>query len=124
MGWAAGDRAADQADAAKDRRDRGATRRAALVFDGLGNHSMVNGDTRRAAEADAVIAFRKKWRGDFNVASVPAPHCVAISTTRYKTRRRTFTQAFTSMGDTADEASQNSLDYCNREKGWRHLPDA
>ena len=90
---------------------------AALVFDGLGNHSMVNGDTRRAAEADAVIAFRKKWRGDFNVASVPAPHCVAISTTRYKTRRRTFTQAFTSMGDTADEASQNSLDYCNREKG-------
>ena len=90
---------------------------ATLVFDGLGNHSMVNGDTRRAAEADAVSAFRKKWRGDFNVASVPAPHCVAISTTRYKTRRRTFTQAFTSMGDTADEASQNSLDYCNREKG-------
>ncbi len=90
---------------------------AALVFDGLGNHSMVTGDTRRAAEADAVSAFRKKWRSEYNVASVPAPHCVAISTTRYKTRRRTFTQAFTSMGDTADEASQNSLDYCNREKG-------
>ena len=35
---------------------------AALVFDGLGNHSMVTGDTRRAAEADAVSAFRKKWR--------------------------------------------------------------
>ena len=90
---------------------------AALVFDGLGNHSMVTGDTRRAAEADAVSAFRKKWRGDFNVASVPAPHCVAISTTRYKTRRRTFTQAFTSMGESAGEAGQNSLDYCNREKG-------
>jgi hypothetical protein len=90
---------------------------AALVFDGLGNHSMVNGDTRRAAEADAVSASRKKWRSEYNVASVPAPHCVAIATTRYKTRRRTFTQAFTSMGNTADEASQNSLDYCNREKG-------
>jgi Putative peptidoglycan binding domain len=90
---------------------------AALVFDGLGIHSMVTGDTRRAAEADAVIVFRKKWRSDFNVASVPAPHCVAISTTRYKTRRRTFTQAFTSMGESAGEAGQNSLDYCNREKG-------
>ena len=44
---------------------------AALVFDGLGNHSMVTGDTRRATEADAVSAFRKKWRSDFNVASVP-----------------------------------------------------
>jgi peptidoglycan hydrolase-like protein with peptidoglycan-binding domain len=90
---------------------------AALVFDGLGNHSMVTGDTRRAAESDAVELFRKKWRSDYNVASVPVPHCIAISTTRYKTRRRTFTQAFTSMGDSAGDANQNSLDYCNREKG-------
>jgi peptidoglycan hydrolase-like protein with peptidoglycan-binding domain len=90
---------------------------AALVFDGLGNHSMITGNTRRAAEADAIGLYRKKWRGDYNVAAVPAPNCVAISTTRHRTRRRTFTQAFTSMGDSAGEASQNSLAYCNREKG-------
>ncbi|HSB58351.1 MAG TPA: hypothetical protein VLD66_01995 [Methyloceanibacter sp.] len=62
------------------------------------------------------FGFGKKWRGDYSVASVPVPHCIAISTTRYKTRRRTFTQAFTSMGDSAGEASQNSLDYATARK--------
>jgi peptidoglycan hydrolase-like protein with peptidoglycan-binding domain len=89
----------------------------ALVFDGAGNHSMAKAATRRAAEADAVKAFGRRARGDYRLGSVPAPNCMAFATTRYGSRRRRHTQAFSNAGDSQGAAAQNVLDYCNREKG-------
>lgn len=88
----------------------------ALAFDGYGKYSMVTGATRRAAEGDAVSGLRRKSRSDYRVASVPYPNCMAFATVRYKRRRRTYTQAFSSAGDSKAAAKQNALNYCGREK--------
>jgi peptidoglycan hydrolase-like protein with peptidoglycan-binding domain len=89
----------------------------ALAFDGAGNHTLVNGLTRRGAEADAISGFQRKSRGDYRVASVPSPNCLAFATTRYRGRRTRFTQAFSSAGRSAAEARDNALAYCDHEKG-------
>jgi peptidoglycan hydrolase-like protein with peptidoglycan-binding domain len=88
-----------------------------VAFDGYGNYNMVGAPTRRGAEADAVTGFRRKSRGDYRVSSVPYPNCLAIATTRYRTRRTTYTQGFTSGGTSDQEARDTVLEYCNREKG-------
>ena len=89
----------------------------ALAFDGYGNHILVNGLTRRGAEADAVSGFRRKSRGDYRVASAAYPNCVGFATTRYGGRRTRYTQAFSSAGNSDAEARNNALAYCDREKG-------
>lgn len=89
----------------------------ALAFDGSGRYSLANAPTRRGAEADAVANFRRKSRNDYNMASISYPNCIAFATTRYKSRRRSFTQAFSSAGESEAAAKGAVLTYCNREKG-------
>ncbi|MBI3433938.1 MAG: peptidoglycan-binding protein [Proteobacteria bacterium] len=95
---------------------------AAIAFDGFGNYSVISGPTRRSSEADAADKLRRRSRADFKIASVASPRCIAIATTRYRERtgrRRTttYTQAFTSIGDSANSAEENVLAYCGRQKG-------
>ena len=90
---------------------------AAIAFDGYGNHVMVNGLTRRGTETEATSRFRRKSRNEYHVAILPYPRCLAIATTRYGTRRRSYTQAFTSAGNSQSEARDNAVAYCSQEKG-------
>jgi peptidoglycan hydrolase-like protein with peptidoglycan-binding domain len=88
----------------------------ALAFTGAGNHSLAKAATRRGAEADAVKGLGRRAR-DYRLAAVPAPSCIAFATTQYGSRRRRYTQAFSSAGESQGAASQSVLDYCGREKG-------
>jgi peptidoglycan hydrolase-like protein with peptidoglycan-binding domain len=89
----------------------------AAAFDGFGNQSMVSGATRLVAEADAVSDLRRKSRNDYRVVSVANPNCIALATTRYRSRRTTFGQAFAGAGTSEAAAGNNASDYCNRQKG-------
>lgn len=88
-----------------------------IAFDGYGRYGLSRGLTRRAAESDALKGLRRRSRNDYQVTSVPSPNCIAIATTRYKSRGRIYTQAFTGAGPSTTAARQSVTDYCNREKG-------
>lgn len=94
-----------------------------IAFDGAGNFGAQTGATRRGAELEAIqrLQRRNRGRGDFRLSSIASPGCLALAMTRYTERgrrsRTTFTQTFTSAGDTGEVAAKNAVDYCEREKG-------
>lgn len=92
----------------------------AFAFDGYGNFGAETGATRREAEFEAVRRLQRRSRSDFKLSAVPSPSCIGFAVTRYVERgrrsRTTFTQAFTSAGDSHETASRNAFDYCEREK--------
>jgi hypothetical protein len=89
----------------------------AVAFDGFGTESMLSGPTRLVAEADAASDLRRKSRSNYRVVSVAYPNCIALATTRYRSRRTTFGEAFTGAGTSEAAAGNNALDYCTRQKG-------
>ncbi len=89
----------------------------AIAFDGYGRYGLSRGPTRRAAESDAIKGLRRRSRNDYQVSSVPSPNCIAFATTRYKSRGRINTQAFSGAGPSTIAARRSVTDYCNREKG-------
>lgn len=89
----------------------------AVAFDAFGTESMLTGPTRLVAEADAASDLRRKSRHDYHVVSVSDPNCIALATTRYRSRHTTFAQAFTGAGTSEAAAGNNALEYCNRQKG-------
>ena len=91
------------------------------AFDGYGNYAAQTGVTRRGTEIDVIRQLQRRTRGDFKLSSAPGPNCIALAATRYTERgrrsRTTFTQAFTSAGDSVEAAGKNALEFCEREKG-------
>ncbi len=92
-----------------------------VAFNGAGNFGVEIGATRRGAEIEAVKKLQRRSRGDYKLSSTSAPNCIAFATTGYterdRRRRTTFTQAFTSVGNSAAAATQAVLNYCENEKG-------
>ena len=117
MGRAAGYRAADQADAAKDRRDRGATRLggARLRRSRQSQHGQRRHAPRRRSRRRDRLS--QEVAGRFQCGLGPSAALRRHLDDALQDSAEDFNPAFTSMGETAEEASQNSLDYCNREKG-------
>jgi peptidoglycan hydrolase-like protein with peptidoglycan-binding domain len=87
----------------------------AIAFDGSGNYGVDTGATRRGTEASALERLQRVSRSSYKVSSI-AEACLAIATTRYGDRRRTFTQAFTSSGRSSAAAKENVMAYCDHEK--------
>ena len=105
---------------------------ASIAFDGSGNFGAQTGATRRGTEMAAIqqLQRRNRGRGDFKLSSVASPSCLALAMTRHTERgrraRTTFTQTFTSAGDSGEAASKNASEICEREKnggqcGIRHV---
>jgi hypothetical protein len=92
-----------------------------FAFDGYGNYAATTGGTRRNAELGAIEQLQRRSRSDFKVSSVAAPNCLGFAVTRYVERgrrsRTRFTQAFTSVGDSVDNAGRNAINFCERDKG-------
>ncbi len=92
-----------------------------FAFDGYGNYAASTSGTRRNAELVAIEQLQRRSRSDFKVSSVAAPNCLGFAVTRYVERgrrsRTRFTQAFTSVGDTVDNAGRNAINFCERDKG-------
>jgi hypothetical protein len=92
-----------------------------IAFDGAGNFAAEIGRTRRDTELAALERMQRRSSRDLKVSSVAAPSCLGFVVTRYTERgrrqRTSFTQAFTSAGDSADAAARNAWEFCEREKG-------
>jgi hypothetical protein len=89
----------------------------AVAFDGFGNNSMMQGNTRRIAETDAANGLQRKSRTkDYKVVAVSYPNCIALATTRYKTRKARYGQAFVGVGTSAAAAGDSALQFCNSQK--------
>ena len=93
-----------------------------IAFDGSGNYGAVQGGaTRRASETDAVRKLQRVSRAEYRLSSMASPGCLGLAMTRYvgrsNNRRITYTQAFTNVGDTLDEARRSVLAYCDQQKG-------